>query len=90
LRQDFPRLAGGFLMINGQLLAGQTENALRSPSINFALAKNNPVAAFFKRNFAVLHPLFNVRGREVQIIGDPVKVKQSEWHKMRALYRALI
>jgi hypothetical protein len=71
-------------MIIRQPRAGQTENALRGPGINVALAKDNPVAPFFKGNFAVLHPLLNVRGREVQIIGDLVKVEQLKWHKARA------
>jgi hypothetical protein len=68
-------------MINGQLLAGQTEDVLRSPGINFTLAKDDPVAALFKRNFAVLHPLLNIRRREVQISGHPIKVEQLERHK---------
>ena len=33
----------------------------------------------------ILHPLVNVRGREVQITGHPVKVEQLERHKTRAL-----
>ena len=74
-------------VIIGQLLAVGTEDLLRGPRVNFALAKDDPVAALFKRNFAVLHPPLDVRGCEVQIIGDPVKIKQLERHNTRASVR---
>ena len=73
-----------FALAQAKPLAGQTEDALRSPGINFVLAKDDPVAAFFKRNLAVLDPPLDVGAGQVQIPGSFFKIEQLIWHESPA------
>jgi hypothetical protein len=62
----------------------QTEYALGSPGIKVAFAEDDPAAAFFKWNLAVLHPPLDIGAGQVQIPGRFFKVEHLIWHKSPA------
>ena len=84
MRQKFPRPVRGFAVIFHQTLFRQAEDALGSPRINVALAEDDPPAAPFKWNLAVLHTPLDIGIGQVQIPGNFFKIEQLIWHESPA------
>jgi len=79
-RQDFPGPTGGFSVILRQPLAGEAEEVLGSPKVNFVLGKNDPASAFLVRNLVAFDAFLDVSRGQVQILRDSVKTENLIGH----------
>jgi hypothetical protein len=70
----------GFSVVLGPPVRAETEDSLRSPSVNVPLAKHQAVTARLERDVAIRDQPLNVRAGQAQILCDFVGVESVKGH----------